>query len=297
MAAADSKRIIRNAAYRFHFMMRTITDGQILSGDAGNLDAEVSLASASFADITASETEIGSTGVYYVDMTAAEMTADGSILIRVTSSTSNADELFVELQPEPALDSGVVSAGGTSTTILLRSAASSTDNIYNGAVIELVRGTGAGQSRTIVAYDGGTVTATVDRAWATNPSTDTVYIIHPITGSPQSTAGQVDSNVDAIADNETAATNLATLLKGGQISGSVNDASPNDTGFDGDSGLSSTDDFYNDSFLLFVSGSLLGLAREISDYDGGDRTFTFATAFPAAPANSDEFVIIGRGSA
>jgi hypothetical protein len=79
------------------------------------------------------------------------------------------------------------------------------------------------------------------------------------------------------------------------VSGSVNDPSATTTGFIGDSGLSATDDFYNDAFLVFTSGALAGLGRPISDYVGASKTFTVG-GFPAAPANGVTFVIIGRSS-
>lgn len=292
MAASDANRAIKNAAFRIAVPIHNITDGSLISS-ASALDSEISKDGGSFADCTNEATEIGSTGIYTLDLSATEMSAE-EIIVQVKTSSTNAFIPVREIRTEPCLDSGVVSATGSSTTILLRSAASSVNDFYNGADIEIVRGTGAGQVRTIVDYVGSSVTATVDRAWVTEPDTTSVYLIHPRTGSPQSTAGQVDSNVDAIADNETAATNMAKLFKGGQVNGSVNDASPTTTDFDGDSGLSSTNDFYNEAFLMFVTGTLAGIARQITDYVGSSRNLT-VDAFPSAPSNGDEFVIIGNG--
>lgn len=79
-----------------------------------------------------------------------------------------------------------------------------------------------------------------------------------------------------------------------QKAGTVNDAGAAAGDFDGDSGLSATDDFYNGSVLAFTSGNLLGLARKITDYTGSSKNLVFATAFPAAPGNGDAFVILGR---
>ncbi len=78
------------------------------------------------------------------------------------------------------------------------------------------------------------------------------------------------------------------------INGSVNDGSATTTGFIGDSTLSSTDDFYNNEVLVFVSGTLKGLARKITDYTGSTKTFAFTVAFPSAPANSSLFQILGK---
>jgi Tfp pilus assembly protein PilW len=66
--------------------------------------------------------------------------------------------------------------GGASTTITLDVGASSTVDFYKGTLIRIIDGTGAGQSRTITGYTGGTSkTATVDSAWAITPDNSSVY--------------------------------------------------------------------------------------------------------------------------
>lgn len=75
---------------------------------------------------------------------------------------------------------------------------------------------------------------------------------------------------------------------------SVSDTTPAVGGFDGPSGLSSTDNFYTGGIVAFTSGVLKGLARKVTGYTGSSRTFAFTSAFPASPANGDTFIIIGR---
>jgi hypothetical protein len=81
----------------------------------------------------------------------------------------------------------------------------------------------------------------------------------------------------------------------------VTDASPLAGSFKGDAGLSATDDRYNQRWLAFISGALKGEARKVSDYVGSTKTFSFAgvagaldAPFPAAPANGDIGILIGR---
>lgn len=67
----------------------------------------------------------------------------------------------------------------TDTTIKLNAAASDENDYYNGAVIRIVSGTGAGQSAKITAYDGTTKIATVSNVCVgndctTNPSKWTI---------------------------------------------------------------------------------------------------------------------------
>lgn len=75
-----------------------------------------------------------------------------------------------------ALESGTAQAGAAGT-ITLAAAESATNDIFNGCRVGIHTGTGAGQSRLIIDYDGGTKVATVHRNWVTNPANDSQYEI------------------------------------------------------------------------------------------------------------------------
>lgn len=72
-------------------------------------------------------------------------------------------------------DAGTAQSGSTSTTIKLRSGASFSDDAYNNLTVEIISGTGAGQSKTITDYVGSTKVATVNSAWTTTPNNTSVY--------------------------------------------------------------------------------------------------------------------------
>lgn len=109
------------------------------------------------------------------------------------------------------------------------------------------------------------------------------------------TAGTPDVNAKQISASGPAADNLELMFAGPNfVAGNVDDAGAAAGDFDGNGGLSSTDDFYNDCALVFTSGTLKGLVRRITDYVGSSRNLSFTTAFPSAPANSDTFIILGR---
>jgi hypothetical protein len=82
---------------------------------------------------------------------------------------------------------GTCQAGSTSSTIVLDSSASSTNNFYVPSWIVLTGGTGAGQVAPIISYNGATKTATVYQAgppvkggqWVTTPDATTTFIIIP----------------------------------------------------------------------------------------------------------------------
>lgn len=74
-------------------------------------------------------------------------------------------------------DSGTAQAGG-STSITLRSGASSTDDFHNGMSLQITAGTGSGQDhQEITDYDGTTKVATVSGAWTTTPDSTSQYRI------------------------------------------------------------------------------------------------------------------------
>jgi hypothetical protein len=77
---------------------------------------------------------------------------------------------------------GVVEAGGKSSIRLSASGGnppSPLDNYYNGSSVYIISGTGAGQLRRIIDYDGSTKTCTVNTAYATVPNTDSRVIVSP----------------------------------------------------------------------------------------------------------------------
>jgi len=249
----------------------------------------VSKDSAAYGSTTNSVTEIGATGIYTLDLTATEMTVASNATVLVSSSSANT--AFLNIPFEPHLESGVVVAS-TGTSVTLRSGASAVSDLYNGSVVEIIRGTGAGQARTVTDYVGSTQVATVDRSWFVNPDTTSVYTVDGI-GIQHGTDIMAKVNVSQINAIAGAATALGYLYQGGVIQTSVNDSSPSTTSWVCAAGLSATDDFYNNGIVIFVTGTLAGLAREMTDYDGDTLTIT-TNAFPSAPANGDKFAVLGR---
>tara|TARA_Y100001963_G_C6768395_1_gene443505 strand:- start:577 stop:1530 length:954 start_codon:yes stop_codon:yes gene_type:complete len=103
MASGDAGPVPKkNTAYRVTFPLFD-NDGDLVTGAAG-LDSEVSKDGAAFADCTNEATEIASSsGIYYLDLTAAEMNAD-TVVIIVKTSTVDAKTTPIVLYPEEAGD-------------------------------------------------------------------------------------------------------------------------------------------------------------------------------------------------
>lgn len=79
-------------------------------------------------------------------------------------------------QAAQVIRSGTAQAGAA-TTITLDASASATNDFYVNATITIIGGTGAGQTRQITAYVGSSKVGTVNAAWATNPASDSVFLI------------------------------------------------------------------------------------------------------------------------
>lgn len=115
------------------------------------------------------------------DVSAAEVNAEVDTALADYDGPTKAemDAAFAALAD--ATRRGTAQAGGAST-ITLDSGASATNDAYNGAVIVLLEGTGTDvpvveRTRKITDYVGDTRIATVDEAWATQPDSDTVFLI------------------------------------------------------------------------------------------------------------------------
>lgn len=99
--------------------------------------------------------------------------------------------------------------GGGANTVTLDAAASATDNLYVGSVIEIYSGTGAGQARVCTAYDGTTKVATVGRNWVINPAAGSLCAILGLSVPRVNDSLQVDTGLTVPTANE----NADALLK------------------------------------------------------------------------------------
>jgi hypothetical protein len=286
--------MIRAAPNRITFAQKLVTTGKTQSG-ATFTSKVVSKDTGGFGTIAGTVTELGSTGIYFVDLTPAESDAR-HIFCRFVSSDANTMDTEKEFIMEAGMNSGVAQSA-TGTTIRLAATASSVNSFYNDATVEIVRGTGAGQCRTITAYVGSNTTATVDRAWITNPDNTSVYLVHPRRDGVFTLAdGHADANASAIAGSANAATMLKNLYNQGLIPSSVDTSTvtPTTTQFAGQATLSVVDNFYNNCCIVMTSGTLEGIARRVTGYVGATFRFNFSEAWPGVVANADTFVILGH---
>ena len=217
MAATDATLFpVKGQAYRVTFPILD-ADGDLVTG-ASSLDSEVSKDGATFADCTNEATEIATnSGMYYLDLTAAEMAAD-TVAIIVKTATSGAKTTPIVLYPANTVvpELGIVRRGTpqsiTSTTTTIDAAAAFGDNVLAGMILGVYGSTqGYWQYRAVNSNVGSTDVLTHD-AWATTPSGTLSYILYA--GAPISSAAILSNNVTQLAGSSAAATSLKNVLTG-----------------------------------------------------------------------------------
>lgn len=197
--------------YQYRMMLPIYdADGDLVTGATG-LDSEVSKDSGTFADCTNEATEIAtSSGVYYLDLTATEMTAVAIAGITKTSSSgAKTTPWFILPRVLPTITTGTASAGAAGS-ITLVSPASTTAERYTGKLVGITSGTGSGQVRVVTAYSTGRV-ASVTPNWGTTPDATSVYaVLEPQSINPQMEAESLTA--DEIGDDIAARTLNANIV-------------------------------------------------------------------------------------
>lgn len=117
MAATDARPVpIKNTAFRLYFEFRK-NDGTIITTVTG-ADTEVSKDGASFSDATNEFTEIGSTGIGYIDLTSGEMNAD-CVSVKATCTNTDAVPTTIYLYPNETgdIDVDLTAVAGATTDV------------------------------------------------------------------------------------------------------------------------------------------------------------------------------------
>jgi hypothetical protein len=138
--------------------------------------------------------------------------------------------------------------------------ASAVDGSYDPAIISIIGGTGSGQTRNILEYDGTNKIATVDRSWKVNPDATSNYII-------TANAGREHVNEGLAQAGASSTITLNTLA-------------------------SSSDDAYNGQIVFIRSGLGEDQARVVSDYDGTTKVATVVKAWDINPDSTSAYVMI-----
>jgi len=173
-------------------------------------------------------------------------------------STSVFKNQLRQLGSVAILDSTAVSA--TTNTITLDGEASSVDGIYDPALIVIIGGTGIGQSRQILSYDGPSKTATVDRDWKTIPDNTSEYIIYADAGRGHTNEGLLQA----------ATSTTATL----------NTSAP------------SGDDSIAGQTLFISSGTGADQSKPVASYNGTTKVVTIEGTWATTPDATSAYVLL-----
>lgn len=155
------------------------------------------------------------------------------------------------------LITGTAVAAGSSSITLDSDAVAQAD-IYNGNLIVITGGTGAGQTRRIIDYTAARV-ATVDLAWVSTPNATSTYEL-------------VAAPTSYLADEGTVAAADAT---------SVTLASTAPAG----------DDTLNNALITITGGTGSGQTRVITDYNGTSKVATVA-AWSVTPDTTSTYAVM-----
>lgn len=173
-------------------------------------------------------------GYYTVELNATDTNTLGRLRLTVRDDANhlpvweNYMVLALSYYDEKYGAQFALTAGGA-TTATLDAGASAVDNYYNGQLLYLTSGTGAGQVRRVTGYVGSTKVATVDTAWATNPAAGTTFRL-VASSTSLLTVVERDAIADALLDRTDAiavgvtprrSLKITSALLGGKSTGPI----------------------------------------------------------------------------
>lgn len=126
-------------------------------------------------------------GWYRVELNANDTDTTGMLDVRLHQA-ANMLPMFKQFMVLPAdvWDAKYATTtlqAGAAGTATLDALASAVDDYYNGQIIYLTTGTGAGQARMITDYVGSTKVATIAPNWATTPTSSTKFVLIPFSAT------------------------------------------------------------------------------------------------------------------
>ena len=226
------------------------------------LIARTILAAAYFdpaADTVATVTDVTNGVTLSASATSAQLVDDvwDEVLTGATHNIStSAGKRLRQLADVVIVDGTSPDTGGTANTAIrmeLDSAASAVDGTYDPAVIVIVLGTGAGQSRQVFEYDGANKYAYINRDWKVIPDNTSEYII-------LANAGDTHVNEGVATGGGASTITLNTLA-------------------------SSVDDTYVGQNVFLFAGTGQDQSRSITAYNGTTKVATVARAWETNPAS------------
>ena len=180
------------------------------------------------------------------------------------------------------INAGTVVSSSSTTLVQLAVTASATPMYYNGMTLRIKTGAGAGQSRTIISYGGGTNVCTLDRALVTQPTNASTYEVWTSDSPTLNAALQVATsnatasvaiNSGTVVDTTGSPVNKITLASSASASASI----------------------YNNNIIAITGGTGVGQSRTIVAYTGTaslpNRCATISPAWVVTPVAGSTYAV------
>src|SRR6266478_4504814 len=270
------------ASTSYHIMFLLVQSADHITGLTGaSPTVTLSKDAGAFGAASGAVTEV-SAGWYKLAANATDRNTLGSLALHATAASADpTDDLYEIIAGDPFAVAGALRSGtaqaGAATTITLDAGASATNNLYIGSLVTLTSGTGAGQTRTITAYNGSTKVANVDRNWTTTPSSASVFAILA-TDTPA-----LNATLQVSTASATAVIRAGTAQAGSTTNTIVLD-----------SGASATNNLYTGNVITTTGGTGLGQTRTIVAYTGSSKTATVDRNWTTTPDNTTTFNIVAN---
>ncbi|MBE9485451.1 MAG: hypothetical protein IMY74_11420 [Bacteroidetes bacterium] len=235
-------------------------DGKcVISTDAQDLSASL--------DVNTKTATATALDLILKDSTFALAIADAiwdEILTGATHNISTSAGRKVRQIGAYAIHDGTAQAGAN-VSITLAATASAIDGTYNRNLVVITGGTGIGQTRTIIDFNGTTKIAIVDRGWRTDPDATSEYQV-----VPDDTPLVVDQGV-AQAGSTSSTIKLRAYA-------------------------SATNDIYLCNIVIIIAGTGRGQARLVDAYNGATKVITLCgDDWTTTPDDTSVYVIIPYG--
>ncbi len=187
------------------------------------------------------------------------------ILIGSTHNINNSSGKRMREAGAPLIREETAQGSGTGNNqIQLDTGASAIDGAYDPAMVLIIDGTGLGQTRLILEYDGTTKTATVDRNWKVNPDGTSVFQILAF-------AGREHVNEGLARDGDISTVTLNVLA-------------------------SAEDDVYVGQAIFIRSGTGEDQRKFVIAYNGTTKVATVHTPWGVIPDSTSGYVMLPQAT-
>ena len=194
----------------------------------------------------------------------AEAVWDESLTGATHNIPTSAGRRLRQIAGAVVYDGTAAGAGVNGNQIILDNDAADYDGAYDPSIIAIVEGTGVGQCRLILDYNGATRTASVDRTWKVLPDATSEYVIF-------GDAGREHVN------------------EGLALGGTINTITLNDQASD-------FDEAYTGQTVFLRSGAGEDQAAKVHSYNGTTKVATMCKDWNITPDTTTAYVMLPTGA-